>query len=511
MLKAISAYTSYLPKRVLTVIAGLLIVTAVAAGALAGFGPDRATKVYNGPSTPGFDYVTFNSFTNVPTYGDERAFYNAQYADQNQSVYDPLTQIRDGDVITAHIIVHNGADPKHNADGSGIAKNTTVKVNLPAGIEKSHTSTAYVSADNAQPQTVFDTLDFKAENGGFFELDYVEGSAKVIGKNETKALADTLVTSGVNLGDIKGCFEYSVAVTFQVKVKMPSYSIKKSVRFEGQTKDDWKESINAKQGDVVEWRIEFRNEGTTVLENVAIYDQLPENMKIVSGSTKLINTAHPSGISAGSDAVVSNSLDIGDYAPKSNGIVAFKATVDPDKKIECGTKKLLNLAYATPSGFGAVNDGAEVVVDAGVCEEPEQPTFECTALTAEKIGDFKYRFTTKTKVTGDAKVSTYGYNFGDSTNPLITDKAVVEHQYAKAGNYNVDVNVKFTVDGKTKEDSCATKVSITDKPETPEVLPNTGIASALGGFFGTSALFMGARSWLTSRSALKKTILRNRG
>src|SRR5664279_3336752 len=78
----------------------------------AGPGPDRPTKAYS-DGVAGFDHVTFNSFTGVPGIGDERNFFNGKYADSS-AYTDPLPQVKDGDVLTLEVYVHNGADPSLN-------------------------------------------------------------------------------------------------------------------------------------------------------------------------------------------------------------------------------------------------------------------------------------------------------------------------------------------------------------------------------------------------------------
>lgn len=211
------------------IVAVALAMTAVVA--TAGFGPDRPTKVYNGPGTPGFNHVTFNSFTNVPNIGDERNFVTGKIAGADGGFYDPMTKIRGNDELLVRVYVHNGADPSLNANGSGIARNTKVRVQLPAAdaLAKNQTAKAFVSADNAQPREIYDTLDMSAENGQAFAVKYIPGSASVTSNTGTQAVSDSIVSTGVNFGDQKGCFEYIRLVTFKVKVKAPNYTLAKTV------------------------------------------------------------------------------------------------------------------------------------------------------------------------------------------------------------------------------------------------------------------------------------------
>lgn len=609
-IKIRSNFLSRLPKKAVFALIAVAALAGLTAVAVAGFGPDRPTKVYNGPGTPGFDYVTFNSFTNVPKFGDERQFFNGQYADQNQTYYPTLTQLRQGDEITMHVYIHNGADPSLNASGQGIAKNTNVKVELPQGSIKSGQAKATINADNAQPKSVWSTVDLKADNGGFFQFDFVPGSAKLVGNGINQPVSDELVGKGVSIGDVKGCFEFAVAVTFKVKVNMPHYKINKLVRFDGQTSKDWKNEVTAKPGDTVEWGIEFDNIGKTELKSVKIVDEVPANMTPVPGSVKLYNGNYPSGYTYPDSAIQANgkqiNVDIGNYDPDINAWVIFKAKVNDVAELQCGQHELWNNAFATPDGYGAVNDTALVKIDQPPCEKPVYscdalsavaiskdtykltakataqggakivgykfdfgdktdnfetdknevehkyskpgeytatvwamvdvdgkvkevtsdncktkvkvddkpvtPIFECTALSVEQLARDKFKFTVTYTTEGKVTLSKIVYNFGDGTEPFHTDKTVVEHTYAAPGNYDVTAKLLFNVDGQTKEDICTAKVQVQpleQPPVTPPAkeLPNTGIGSVLAGFFSTSALGMGIRSWLVSRRALRSSLL----
>lgn len=632
----------------LGVVAGLVTVAAITATvATAGFGPDRPTKVYNGPGTPGFDNVTFNSFTNVPNIGDERNFFTGKIAGEPGGFYDPMTKLRNNDEILMRVYVHNNADTKYNADGSGIARNTKVRVELPAvsTTAQNMTAKAYVSADNAQPQSIFDTLDMKAENGGYFGLQYVPGSASVTGNDGVKPVSDSIVTTGANLGDVKGCFEYVRLVTFKAKVVMPNYSIQKSVRIKGQTSADWKENVKVKSGQEVEWRMEVKNLGTTPLKEIKVVDEVPAGATPVANSVKLYNGNYPSGYTFPNTAIQAGgkqiNVNIGNYNPGINAFVTFATKVEQ----ACGTKTLVNKAFATPVGYGAVVDDASVTVEGKVCENPtpnfeivkdvrkkgdtewkqdvtveygdtvqyrivvkntgdtdlknvlvkdNRPTgvdyvngtlkvngqtstqnlfgsgvtipeikkgaqaeitfdakvnkgeagkcevkkfrniasakpeglqpkeddaivdtkcnvvalYECTALDVAALGANKYRFNTRVKTEGGAKVNKYIYNFGDATEELNTDKAIVEHQYAKPGNYNILVRVLFTVGNEQKEARCTAQVTIPTVPETPVTppvtsLPATGAVEVAAGIFGTGATAYGLMAFAGSRRALK--------
>ncbi len=209
------------------VLSGVTAVTIVAMPltAYAGFFPaDRATYTcVNGNQCEGADHVVFNSFTNNPVVGDERPFFAGSLNGAN--VQDRI-KVKDGDVIVLRSYVHNNADPNKIGQQAAIAKNVKMKVLVPSAKQKDHNLVSFISAANANPGTVNDTMSLYGDNE--FTLNYVSGSSmfthKADGTNEiSEKLNDTIVGSnGTYLGDIHGCFQYSGYVTLKVKVNMPT-------------------------------------------------------------------------------------------------------------------------------------------------------------------------------------------------------------------------------------------------------------------------------------------------
>ena len=255
-----------LPKRVYATVLAAAVLIGLSTSALAGFGPNRPTKAWTS-GVAGFDHVTFNSFTGVGNgVGDERDFVRGVQVGRDSVWSDPVQNVTQDAEVEAKIYIHNGADGSLNdAPGNpGIARNVNVRVALPTGEKQSQDITSYIKASNAQPGEVFDTLTLTGANKGNFALEYVAGSAKLhangAATNLTAAQEQALISnSGMNLADMPGCFDYVREVTFRVKVKMPQYGITKQVRFKGQTAADWKDSVDAKAGDSLEWSIKFRN------------------------------------------------------------------------------------------------------------------------------------------------------------------------------------------------------------------------------------------------------------
>ena len=128
--------------------------------------------------------------------------------------------------------------------------------------------------------------------------------------------------------------------------------IDNTVRLLGQTDtDSWVKEIDVKSGDIVEYKIRIQNASTYTVENVNVFDVLPDGMTYIPGSTVLFNTDYPSG-SALADGITTTGKNIGAYAPNGEACVQFQARVaDADEFVlEC--TKMINSARAGFPTFG---------------------------------------------------------------------------------------------------------------------------------------------------------------
>ncbi len=204
-------------------VSAVVLSVAIPATTFASFYPaDRQTYTCSTPTTcEGADHVTFNSFTNNPVVGDERPFFAGSLNGAN--VQDRI-KVKNGDVIVLRAYVHNNADPNKIGQAAALAKNVKIKVLVPSAKQKDHNLVAFISAANANPGTVNDTMSLYGDKD--FTLEYVAGSAKFDHKADgtnmiSEKLNDTIVGSnGTYLGDMHGCFQYSGYVTLKVKVNM---------------------------------------------------------------------------------------------------------------------------------------------------------------------------------------------------------------------------------------------------------------------------------------------------
>jgi len=132
--------------------------------------------------------------------------------------YDDSVAASEGDILEFRILAHN------NITGSE-AENVVVKDDLPIAEGEKFVNNAFVSGSN------FDTLSDTATVTTSFlaRLEYIPGTTRTFvhaDDSDGELIADEngqskLFTSGVELGTVKGCFEFERFITFQVKVIKP--------------------------------------------------------------------------------------------------------------------------------------------------------------------------------------------------------------------------------------------------------------------------------------------------
>lgn len=524
---------SRLPKKLLAaaIVAGVVFGVVASGSALLGDG--REVRPYTPGNTPGFDHVTFNSFTGVPNIGDERNFLTGKISEAPGGFYDPMNKVRAGDEILMRVYVHNNADESLNAGGKGVAKNTRVRVALPAGLAEDHKVNAFISADNATPKTIEDTLSMNGELP--FQIEYVPGSARIKTNFIDTAISDSVVSSGVQIGDDKldgnmnGCFKYVALVTLKVKVKSPSYTLDKKVRVNGT--QTFTENVDVKPGQKVDFVLNFKNVGSTNLNNVVLGDRLPKGLTYVPGTTEWYS--YHTGYKwtkVVNDNLFTGGLDTGSYGPNSSVFMRFTAVADATEDVKCDSKTFVNTGFAKPKDHGTVEDKASVKVtgDSKDCEEPVKPSYKCESLTVEKLGGRKVRATVVAPASNGAVFKSVKIDYGDGSTPKVTTNLVDEYEYKADGTFKIVATVTFTVNGEDKtvtSENCAKKVAFVpaDKcpipgkehlpknspdckedvvpvtPVTPE-LPKTGAAGVVGVVAAVSAVATAAHNVLSRRS-----------
>jgi uncharacterized repeat protein (TIGR01451 family)/LPXTG-motif cell wall-anchored protein len=361
--------------------AATLVAAVVVPAALFAWGPSRPTFTMEKPAT----YVTFNSITNNPNYGDERNFITVKNPATGNYV-ENIT-VEPGKEYEVRILAHNDASAELNLK----ALNAKIKAVVSPATGKKSAITSYLSADNAQPQQIYDDVFFNSDKD--FNLAYVAGSARVYNNGyaaggQGKAFSDSLVTSaGAKLGYaaegdgiIPGCFQYINYVYFKVKPQFaPVIDFAMEKKVSAADKNSWTESLPVKSEQTVDYRVEYKNTGTTQQDNVIVKDQLPAGVTYVAGSSKLYNAKNPAG-KVLTDGVTSPAgINIGSHAAGANSFVVFKAKIAKNADLsKCGANTLTNKATIVTS-HGSKSDNADVTITK-TCV-PVTPTKPVTPVT----------------------------------------------------------------------------------------------------------------------------------
>lgn len=410
--------------------------------------------------------------------------------------YSPAVNATYDQVVKLQVYYHNTENP----DSGKIAKDLTVKINIPNSAGKTQAVSSKISATDAS-NTVNSTATVNLANDDAY-LQYIPGSAvwkHNTGTNasvkyvETK-ISDNVVTNGagLRLEDEKPCYNFSATVTVLARVMRPGVKITKQVEKDGET-NKWSQSNKAMPGDTLKYKISYTNNGNTNQTNVVIRDSLPVKMSLVPNSTYLYNQTNPSGVLYKSDNITHGGIVAGNYGPGAIAFVTFKVKVPAATELNCGETTFTNVGVVQPKGFNEYYDSAKTTVNK-VCEN--QPVYSCDqfTLTAEKnrvvtVDTFKQ--TAKDGATFNNVV----INWGDKSDALTTNTPVGQkHSYAKDGEYTISATAHFTVNGKdvTATGSCTQKVSFNTPGTPPSVtppteLPNTGAGDVIGLFAAVTA------------------------
>ena len=347
----------------------------------------------NNDNYPG--QIIFNTISDS-TIGDEKNFVGARQTDlledgraesaiPNTKWQGNNITVTDGAFFVLRLYVHN-----NNPNGEdAVAENTRVKFSIPNGTSTVNEETGkhqiqvngFISSSNATPSEYWDYINFRGDIP--FHLDYVYGSA-LLNNSKTQdeaaaggyldnagwTLSDDIVkaagTDGVLIGSdaldgrVPGGYEYANYVTIMVRSIFDyEYTVEQKVRL-ADSDDDWEDVIEAKVGDKVEFRIEYKNTGNMKQTGVTIKNILPENLRYVEGTTELKNSSHPNKATAEHDYLVADGTKIGDYEPGANAYVYFTAEV-VDENLEVGANALTNWSQAGV-GQKTIQDHASVII-----------------------------------------------------------------------------------------------------------------------------------------------------
>jgi uncharacterized repeat protein (TIGR01451 family) len=272
--------------------------------------------------------------------------------------------------VEVNVYYHNTGNPDDAAD---TAKNVKVAIALPTTASTTQVLTGTLSADNATSTT--GTIVSGVETGkpgltimanSAVTTSFVAGSLRwypdqmattgagaALPNNQT---GDTIVTTGINLGDIKACFARQGVIKFKVKlagqvVNPARIDIKKHVRKAGGTTFLTENTVAA--GDKVDYRLTVTNQdGAASAYNVTVKDTLPAGVTYV-GPTSI---RYADGTSKNvADGITAAGLLIDELKPQQVIEIFFQATM-PATGVNNGDCKV-NEVVVTGAASSITNSG----------------------------------------------------------------------------------------------------------------------------------------------------------
>lgn len=388
--------------------AGLVIVASMLVPLIASaWGPaNRPTFTVQKPA----DYVTFNSITNNPRHGDERNFVQIKEKNASDASYVEKLDIKEGKTYTVFMYFHNNAAENLNL----IAENTMARVQLPGSAKAGQDTriTGFISASNARPQQVWDEVYVKSDKN--LTLQYIAGSAKIYSKGAVngQTLSNELFGKGALLGynaldgKVPGCHNFAGYLTFDFRVvgenpPKTDFNVEKLVAPFGS--NNFTKSVNAKTGDKVDFRIQYKNVGNLEQAKVVVKDTLPAGLELVPGSVKLANKNTGGKYTNLPDNLTSNGQEIGTYNPGANAYIQFTAKVT--KTIEnCGPDQTLQNTVSVITEYGQKADRASVVVS-GQCDTKQIQVCELKTKQIITIKENAFNATLHSKNLDDCKAT----------------------------------------------------------------------------------------------------------
>lgn len=147
----------------------------------------------------GGDHVSLDSTLNNPVYGDERYFLSGKVEGDVGGVRD-LIKVEPGDVVQLRIFVANDGDPNIPHPRALLAQHLAVRLELPRDPDSQARIFAWLSARNAHPAAIFDSVTLESDEP--FSVHLVGGSVKLTNRAHPNGLRlpDSIVEEAVLLG-----------------------------------------------------------------------------------------------------------------------------------------------------------------------------------------------------------------------------------------------------------------------------------------------------------------------
>jgi uncharacterized repeat protein (TIGR01451 family) len=316
----------------------------------------------------------------INTIGNEHNFVKIKEYETDEPYTDEVT-LEIGKEYEVYIYYHNNASSTLNkvdddGDGwpDGLARDVRLRSQMPSKLQKGQTAvvTATISSINTTPKEVWDSAYMYADDT--VNIRYVTGSTVIHNQGAANGHflngdnmfseqgtylghKDILPNDGkdeISWGIIPGGSEYAGYVTYRIKVDQPKFMLTKEVSRDAE--NIWSETIDAKTGDILDFKIRYTNIGTTNQEKVSMFDKLPVGLKYIAGTTFFAVDGKEGKFVEGS--LFNGGLNIGAYMPGTGAILTYKAQVVG----EDGTIPLLNEASVVTEN-GTMYDSVKININ----------------------------------------------------------------------------------------------------------------------------------------------------
>lgn len=337
------------------------------------WGPERPTYTWAKPA----DHPTFNSMTDNPAMGNERNFVRIREAGTNNPFLDTV-EVVPGKRYEVNIYVHNNASASLNESGKGTAKDVRLSTSVPERLKPGQAGVvkATIKASNTDPKVVWDSAFLNVKQSAVF-MRYVPNSATIHNAGTANGTAlnakELFSDAGTPLayyanqwGVIPGCNEFAGYITYELAADAPAFGAEKLVSLAG--KNSFADNVVVKNGDVLDFKLIYKNTGTTMQTSVSVYDKLPKQLEFIPGSIKL---ARSNGKKYKmQDKLFGEGVSIGNYAAGESAEITYQAKV-VNTELNCGDNNYYNeMSVATANG--TMKDKVRIVMKKE-CTPTENP------------------------------------------------------------------------------------------------------------------------------------------
>jgi len=268
-------------------------------------------------------------------------------------------------VVKFQVWYHNTEE----ANSGRTADSLNIKVAMPNTLGQSHTVTSTVKGTNTNSVSKTASVTTTVPT----RLVYIPGTAVRRYNNGTNAnpnwvtvaIPDSIVTSGYTINHMNPCWNFQESIYVQARVNASYLSIDKLDKVQGGP--NWLKDVSAQPGNTIDYLVNIKNEGNTVIHNIVVRDAVPTGLQYVAGSARLINAANPNGVTI-SDSLVTTGVNIGNYNPGANAIVRYSVLV-PATYSPCGSVVWTNNVAAASSETSDITSSA-IVRSSYVCPVP---------------------------------------------------------------------------------------------------------------------------------------------